>query len=73
MIMARRDGLLSMPDITGIGGGTPSGRQSYDGSGDGFTIDFLLSALRDAVAAKRLFRNALRDRYHPQPVSSTRI
>ena len=28
----------------------------------GATIDFLLSALRDADAAKRLFRNALRDR-----------
>ena len=33
----------------------------------GATIDFLLSALRDADAAKRLFRNALRDRSHPQP------
>src|ERR1700680_1634876 len=31
------------------------------------TIDFLLSALRDADAAKRLFRNALSDRSHPQP------
>ena len=33
----------------------------------GATIDFLLSALRDADAAKRLFRNALGDRSHPQP------
>ena len=33
----------------------------------GATIDFLLSALRDTDAAKRLFRNALRDRSHPQP------
>src|SRR5450631_1336688 len=33
----------------------------------GATIDFLLSALRDADAAKRLFRNALSDRSHPQP------
>ena len=32
----------------------------------GATIDFLLSALRDAAAAKRLFRQALSDR-HPQP------
>jgi transposase-like protein len=31
------------------------------------TIDFLLSALRDAAAAKRLFRKALRDPSHPQP------
>ena len=31
------------------------------------TIDFLLSVLRDADAAKRLFRKALRDRSHPQP------
>src|ERR1022692_4352154 len=31
------------------------------------TIDFLLSALRDADAAKRLFRKALGDRSHPQP------
>jgi IS6 family transposase len=31
------------------------------------TIDFLLSALRDADAAKRLFRNALSDLSHPQP------
>src|SRR5664280_2560958 len=31
------------------------------------TIDFLLSALRDADAAKRLFRKALSDRSHPQP------
>jgi transposase, IS6 family len=33
----------------------------------GVTIDFLLSALRDAAAAKRLFRQALSDRPHPQP------
>jgi transposase, IS6 family len=33
----------------------------------GATIDFVLSALRDADAAKRLFRNALSDRSHPQP------
>jgi len=31
------------------------------------TIDFLLSALRAAEAAKRLFRNALSDRTLPQP------
>ena len=30
----------------------------------GATIDFLLSALRDAVAAKRLFRKALRQPSH---------
>jgi transposase, IS6 family len=30
-------------------------------------IDFLLSALRDADAAKRLFQKALGDRSHPQP------
>ena len=33
----------------------------------GATIDFLLSALRDADAAKRLFRKALADPSHPQP------
>jgi transposase, IS6 family len=33
----------------------------------GATIDFLLSALHDADAAKRLFRNALSDLSHPQP------
>ena len=33
----------------------------------GATIDFLLSALRDADAAKRLFRKPLGDRFHPQP------
>src|ERR1700681_1748413 len=33
----------------------------------GATIDFLLSADRDASAAKQLFRNALSDRSHPQP------
>jgi transposase, IS6 family len=33
----------------------------------GATIDFLLSALRDADAAKRLFRSALSDQSHPQP------
>jgi len=31
------------------------------------TIDFLLSAIRDADAVKRLFRNALKDSSHPQP------
>jgi hypothetical protein len=31
----------------------------------GATIDFLLSALRDAAAAKRLFRKALSDPSHP--------
>jgi transposase-like protein len=30
-------------------------------------IDFLLSAFRDADAAKRLFRKALSDQSHPQP------
>jgi transposase-like protein len=33
----------------------------------GATIDFLLSALRDAAAAMRLFRKALSDPSHPQP------
>jgi len=33
----------------------------------GATINFLLSALRDAAAAKRLFRRALGDPSHPQP------
>ena len=33
----------------------------------GATINFLLSAKRDADAAKRLFRKALRDLSHPQP------
>ena len=33
----------------------------------GATIDFLLSALRDAGAAKRLLRQALSDPSHPQP------
>ena len=33
----------------------------------GATIDFLLSALRDAAAAQRLFRQALCDPSHPQP------
>jgi transposase-like protein len=33
----------------------------------GATIDFLLSALRDAAAAKRLFRQALSDPSHPHP------
>jgi transposase-like protein len=33
----------------------------------GATIDFLLSALCDAAAAKRLFRMALSDPSHPQP------
>ena len=39
----------------------------------GATIDFLLSALRDAAAAKRLFRQALSDSSHRSPVSSTLI
>jgi len=34
----------------------------------GATIDFLLSALRDADAAKRLFRKALGYRSHLQPL-----
>ena len=33
----------------------------------GATIDFGLSALRDAAAARRLFRKALTDPSHPQP------
>ena len=33
----------------------------------GATIDFLWSSRRDADAAKRLFRKALRDPSHPQP------
>ncbi len=33
----------------------------------GATIDFLLSALRDAASAKRLVRKALSDPSHPQP------
>jgi transposase-like protein len=33
----------------------------------GSTIDFLLSARRDAHAAKRLFRTALNHPSHPQP------
>ena len=33
----------------------------------GATIDFLLSAFRDADAAKRLFRKALNAESHPQP------
>ena len=33
----------------------------------GATSDFLLSALRDAAAAKRLFRKALSDPSHPHP------
>ena len=33
----------------------------------GATIGFLLSALRDAAAAKRVFRKALRDSSYPQP------
>src|SRR6266403_5738279 len=33
----------------------------------GATIDFLLSALRDAAAATHLFRQALSDPAHPQP------
>src|SRR3979411_2903806 len=33
----------------------------------GATIDFLLSTWRNADAAKRLFRSALKDPSHPQP------
>ena len=33
----------------------------------GATIDFVLSRLRDAAAAQRLFRKALTDPSHPQP------
>lgn len=33
----------------------------------GVTVDFLLSALRDAGAAKRVFRKTLADRSHSQP------
>ena len=33
----------------------------------GATIDFMLSGLRDAAAAKRLFRKTLMDPSHPQP------
>ena len=33
----------------------------------GATIDFVLSAFRDAAAAKQLFRIALSDLSHPQP------
>jgi transposase, IS6 family len=33
----------------------------------GATIDFLLSALRDAAAAERLFRKALNNPSHPKP------
>ena len=33
----------------------------------GATINFLLSVLRDADAAKRLFRSGLKDPSHPQP------
>jgi IS6 family transposase len=33
----------------------------------GVTIDFLLSAMRDAAAAERLFRKALSDPSHSQP------
>ena len=36
------------------------------------TIDFVLSGLRDAATAKRLFRKALADPSHPQPASSAR-
>jgi IS6 family transposase len=39
--------------------------RAIDSAGD--TIDFLLSALRDAAAAKRLFRQALSEPSHPQP------
>ena len=46
-------------------GVTSIGYRAIDSTGA--TIDFLLSALRDAAAAKRLFRKALSDPSHPQP------
>ena len=36
----------------------------------GATLDFLLSAWRDADAAKRLFRKALSDRSHPRVINT---
>ena len=39
----------------------------------GATIDFLLSALRDADAAKRLFRKALSDRSHQAVVRAKQL
>jgi transposase, IS6 family len=67
------DGILSRQ--TSLGGWTKlyvrvKGRWCYlyraiDSTGA--TIDFLLSALRDADAAKRLFRKALSERSYPQP------
>jgi IS6 family transposase len=42
-------------------------KRSGDGCSVTATIDFLLSAWRDADPAKRLFRNALSDLSHPQP------
>src|SRR6201981_1239875 len=48
--------------------GTGSGCYPYRAiDSAGATIDFLLSALRDADAAKRLFRKALSNLSHPQP------
>src|SRR2546428_12489882 len=62
------DAILSRP--TNRGAWRVKGRWCYlyraiDSAGA--TIDFLLSAVRDAEAAKRLFRGALSDRSHPQP------
>jgi transposase-like protein len=37
------------------------------GAGAGATIDFMLSVLRDAAAAKRRFRKAFSDLSDPQP------
>ena len=50
--------------------GGPKGRWCYlyrAIDSRGATIDFVLSALRDAAAARRLFRKALTDPSHPQP------
>src|ERR1700720_4544411 len=45
--------------------------RAIDSTGD--TIAFLLSTLRDAAAAERLFRKALIDPSHRNPASSTPI
>ena len=42
--------------------------RAIDSAGD--TIDFLLSALRDADAAKRLFRKALSDHSQPRVINT---
>jgi hypothetical protein len=51
------------------GGQEPFGPSGFGEAIDstGATIGFLLSALRDAAAAKRLFRQALSDPSHLQP------